>query len=322
MEGQANVLQMKVEFEDFELFQSFSKDWTTDFRQLKPGVNISTLQQVFTQNVIFAKCHFSNLITQQGESPKGYRSFAMLDETSTPISWRYLPVEQHQLMVFPKDGDFSCVSQKDFTVFPFSIHESFLESLSHSIFDRGWEEIMDDEGHVMQLPNKYAKKIQQVLCTMSQVGEWFREDPVQLSVVWHRLDLDNQLGRALLEGISHKDIFKLSPKVNNRSLLIKRSLDLLNSVRLDDITASQMAELVGTSQSTLERTFKDHFTMAPKAYVKAMRLHEVRKDLIQHNNKFYKVTDVANKYGFWHMGQFASDYRKLFGRLPSEDRLL
>jgi len=30
------------------------------------------------------------------------------------------------------------------------------------------------------------------------------------------------------------------------------------------------------------------------------------------------VADVANRHGFWHMGQFAKDYRKTFGELPSE----
>ncbi|MFV2073945.1 MAG: helix-turn-helix domain-containing protein, partial [Thermoanaerobaculales bacterium] len=30
------------------------------------------------------------------------------------------------------------------------------------------------------------------------------------------------------------------------------------------------------------------------------------------------VTDVANSWGFWHMGQFAADYRRQFGELPSE----
>ena len=30
-----------------------------------------------------------------------------------------------------------------------------------------------------------------------------------------------------------------------------------------------------------------------------------------------KVADVANEWGFWHMGGFAADYRKLFGELPS-----
>jgi len=30
------------------------------------------------------------------------------------------------------------------------------------------------------------------------------------------------------------------------------------------------------------------------------------------------VTDVANSWGFWHMGQFAADFRRQFGELPSE----
>ena len=31
-----------------------------------------------------------------------------------------------------------------------------------------------------------------------------------------------------------------------------------------------------------------------------------------------RVTDVANEWGFWHLGQFAADYRRHFGELPSE----
>jgi len=32
------------------------------------------------------------------------------------------------------------------------------------------------------------------------------------------------------------------------------------------------------------------------------------------------ITDVANSWGYWHMGQFAADYRKHFGELPSVTR--
>jgi len=27
---------------------------------------------------------------------------------------------------------------------------------------------------------------------------------------------------------------------------------------------------------------------------------------------------MANRHGFWHMGQFAKDYKNLFGELPSQ----
>ena len=30
-----------------------------------------------------------------------------------------------------------------------------------------------------------------------------------------------------------------------------------------------------------------------------------------------KVANVANRWGFWHLGQFAADYREQFGELPS-----
>ena len=50
-------------------------------------------------------------------------------------------------------------------------------------------------------------------------------------------------------------------------------------------------------------------------------LHElfnVRRELWESDPLTTKVNDVASLWGFWHMGQFAADYRKLFNELPSE----
>ena len=30
------------------------------------------------------------------------------------------------------------------------------------------------------------------------------------------------------------------------------------------------------------------------------------------------VTDAANRWGFWHMGDFAMNYRRMFDELPSD----
>jgi len=30
------------------------------------------------------------------------------------------------------------------------------------------------------------------------------------------------------------------------------------------------------------------------------------------------VVDIANDWGFWHMGHFAREYRKMFCELPAE----
>ena len=74
------------------------------------------------------------------------------------------------------------------------------------------------------------------------------------------------------------------------------------------------------SKRTLEYAFRERFGATPKKYIKALRLNQVRKMLKQKSSKSERITNIANRFGFWHMGQFASDYRSLFGELPSETR--
>ncbi|NIU08828.1 MAG: helix-turn-helix domain-containing protein, partial [Phycisphaerae bacterium] len=50
----------------------------------------------------------------------------------------------------------------------------------------------------------------------------------------------------------------------------------------------------------------------------AQRLNRVHRDLLKGKSRGKKVSDIANRWGFWHMGQFASDYRRFYGKLPSE----
>ncbi|RKX37917.1 MAG: hypothetical protein DRP64_16575 [Verrucomicrobia bacterium] len=57
--------------------------------------------------------------------------------------------------------------------------------------------------------------------------------------------------------------------------------------------------------------------MSPKNYINAMRLNGVHKQLRGAQPGQIRVADAANNWGFWHMGQFAADYRKLFGENPS-----
>ena len=59
--------------------------------------------------------------------------------------------------------------------------------------------------------------------------------------------------------------------------------------------------------------------MTPKKYVKCLRLARVRERLLKADKvERPTVIELASEQGFWHMGQFAADYRKLYGELPSE----
>ena len=80
---------------------------------------------------------------------------------------------------------------------------------------------------------------------------------------------------------------------------------------------SDLCFAAGVSERSLHHGFLQEFGITPMAYTKARRLGAVRKALRKFGSRT-KVVDVANRWGFWHMGQFAADYRKMFGELPSK----
>jgi AraC family ethanolamine operon transcriptional activator len=77
--------------------------------------------------------------------------------------------------------------------------------------------------------------------------------------------------------------------------------------------------VAGVSLSTLERVFRHELQMTPLAYIKALRLDAVRRSLIK-GDPDIPIAQLAHDQGISHMARFSGDYRRQFGRLPSEER--
>jgi AraC-like DNA-binding protein len=72
------------------------------------------------------------------------------------------------------------------------------------------------------------------------------------------------------------------------------------------------------SRRTLQRAFTETLGIGPARYLMLKRLTAVRAELRRSDPAVIKVTDTAIKYGFWELGRFAQDYRRMFGERPSE----
>jgi AraC family transcriptional regulator, ethanolamine operon transcriptional activator len=57
--------------------------------------------------------------------------------------------------------------------------------------------------------------------------------------------------------------------------------------------------------------------MSVHRYTRLMRLWNVRQQLMR-GLPIATVKSIAFANGFWHMGEFSSLYRELFGELPSQ----
>ena len=90
-------------------------------------------------------------------------------------------------------------------------------------------------------------------------------------------------------------------------------------LRLDRLLLFIEDVALGVGYRALDRAFKARLGHGPKNSILAFRLNGVRADLLS-SDPDLPIADLALRWGFWHMGDFARTYRAEFGELPSETR--
>jgi AraC family ethanolamine operon transcriptional activator len=82
-------------------------------------------------------------------------------------------------------------------------------------------------------------------------------------------------------------------------------------------TIVDICNLLGVSERTLQYAFRSYVDMSPLAYLRLCRLNHVRATLRASDPRATTVTVVAMRFGFMHLGRFATEYRRMFGEAPS-----
>ena len=109
-----------------------------------------------------------------------------------------------------------------------------------------------------------------------------------------------------------------APEKESSRRKLTYAAEILMRDRLDTpITLKDLCQELKTGQRSLYYAFQEYFGLPPMQYLKILRLHSVRRVLKSADSQSSKVTKIAETYGFWHMGQFSTDYRKMFGESPS-----
>lgn len=109
----------------------------------------------------------------------------------------------------------------------------------------------------------------------------------------------------------------LSENDSNYRRLAKKAEQFAYEHIEDPITLQQLCENLQTNQRSLNYAFQAVYGVAPMDYLKILRLNQARHALRSADPKISRVMEIAGRFGFWHMGQFSGDYKRMFGETPS-----
>jgi AraC-like DNA-binding protein len=97
---------------------------------------------------------------------------------------------------------------------------------------------------------------------------------------------------------------------------VKLALDYLRANLAEKVTLADLATACGISQRALLTQFKHFLDVSPIAHLLRMRLTAAHAQL-QQSDGTISISEIASRCGLIHLGRFATEYRRVFGELPS-----
>jgi len=119
----------------------------------------------------------------------------------------------------------------------------------------------------------------------------------------------------LLELVAPDQAPALNP--TSRKRMVDRAREYALGHLDEPLSILDLCNHIGASRRKLQYCFQETLGINPVAYLRALRLNAVRREL-RDSDDLHGVQEVAARWGFWHLSRFASDYRNLFGESPSQ----
>jgi len=99
---------------------------------------------------------------------------------------------------------------------------------------------------------------------------------------------------------------------------VRRAEDYMNARASEAITMEDLVTASGVSARSLYAGFRRFRGTSPMAYLKWLRLDRAHADLRSAGPGDTTVRQIAQRYGFAHLGHFSDAYRRKYGHPPSQ----
>lgn len=296
---------IKSRFNDFDQYAHFIKQADIEHVQLGPGSFNGALLQLVYGPVILS-CHSMNqTILQRGQGIEGYTTFLIPGNMQQDFTWRKNRLKGNVIGILKSGMEHDCITIPNFYGFPVSIENDYLLNLSENLGYTNFMKLLSGIESV-EIHRETAMKLHAIIlknCSDKRMNE--EEILIEIPKRIIKAISETEVNYKLLKGTSRRKIFK-------------RGQEFIHANIDTTISIMEIGNKLGVSERNLRYAFKDQSGLSPKQYLERYKLNQVRK--ILKSGASDRIVDVIHRFGYWHAGQFAADYKKLFGELPSQTK--
>ena len=307
MIGRGQLL-LRASFNDIERLCAEVRAWNLDFKPLSDGPargDVADLVQMRFGEIDLSYARFRAAVDQTGEPPRDRFSFTILSPRTRYLWWRGRDVVPEDVLVFRSGAEFASVSGADFESYILSVPEDRIRAVA------------EREGIILPVPHRRPEVFRPPGSIVAAARATLHLAMAERSLVTEA-EIRELAERLILAWLAWVGLSSGRPVDSRKQRALTRGLELLHATPRQQIPVDRLCVAAGASRRTLESAFLEQYGFGPAAFMKRRRLADARRVLQAADPRLVRVSDIMEELGFAHVGQFAADYRRVFGELPSE----
>jgi AraC family transcriptional regulator, ethanolamine operon transcriptional activator len=297
--------------EDVDELVEKVRGYHIDFSQIDKGPFAAELVQAELAGVLLSAAQYGRSLVHGGEPPSEKITFAF-GTSGLPARWQGHDFGPDDLLVCRSSTEIDLVSPAGYGVATASVAPDLVKATADNLRLPSIANVANSL--VIPLVRNKASMLRALLDAVfsDAVARPYGDRAAHWSVT-----KQEDLLRILLSCAGNATPEAKYAGNRERARAMKAALAAINDRRGDILSIGDLCRIARASERTLDYAFMERFGLSPALYMKVQRLNGARRDLCGEHEPSMNIADVANKWGFWHLGQFARDYRNWFCELPS-----
>lgn len=300
---------------DIEEQAASLREWDQVYEQMTPGRFVGGLHEMCFAGVQVFRESTNQAVHEAGAPWNGSRAIGVPVRMDGAAMFRGEPVDTEALVTLGAGDELDFYTPRGFEIFGLVVDEDALEAHARQVEHRDFAAALAGRG-VFKPGTDRLSEFRRLLMSVMQSLD---VNPVALQYrQTQRVLAQSMLGAVVAVVADEAGAAKTASACAGRRHVVDAAKSFMQSRIAEPITVADLCRELGVSRRTLQYSFQEVLGINPVAFLRAMRLNGVRRDLKAAARPADSVQDIAARWGFWHLGHFVTDYKRMFGELPSE----
>ncbi|MEI5999856.1 helix-turn-helix domain-containing protein [Paraburkholderia bengalensis] len=300
-------------FDDADAHAAALRGWDQRYDQIGSGAFRSAVKQIELDGVQVFHESANLRVVQRGQLPPGHMTFGIPLAGAGAFAFGGARIDRGGFVMAAGGTPFEFHSPDDMALIGVVIDANLLQGiadcagvdLDDALFRRS----------VLDIPNAACARAGLQLATLI---ERVLAQPDAFDDVHAQRALRSQVNETLVDLLAYH-----VPASTNRLTyacqadIVRRIHDFVIHHPEEPIDIESLCKQLRVSRRTVQNSFQAVVQTNPLAYVRSLRLAQVRRLLLDTRQSDLSVSDAAAQWGFVHLGHFANAYKAQFGELPS-----